>query len=71
MAEALAQGFALRITDMDETNIGTKRFGVMIQSPKETQENIGWCDLMVITGSTAVNNTMKEFIGKSRYSFME
>ncbi|MFH0813851.1 MAG: DUF364 domain-containing protein [Pseudomonadota bacterium] len=69
MAEALAQGFALRITDMDEANIGTKRFGVMIQSPKETQENIGWCDLMVITGSTAVNNTMKEFIGKKPVLF--
>ncbi|HPD61230.1 MAG TPA: DUF364 domain-containing protein [Thermodesulfobacteriota bacterium] len=69
MAEALAQGFPLRITDLDEANIGTKRFGVVIQSPQETQESIAWCDLMVVTGSTAVNNTMKEFIGRKPVIF--
>ena len=69
MAEALARGFALRITDLDEANIGTKKFGVMIQSPQEVQRNIEWCDLMVVTGSTAVNNTMKEFIGKKPVIF--
>ena len=69
MAEALAQGFALRITDLDEANIGTKKFGVIIQSPQEAQQNIEWCDLMVVTGSTAVNNTMKEFIGKKPVLF--
>jgi hypothetical protein len=69
MAEALAQGFALRITDLDEANIGTKKFGVIIQSPQEVQQNIEWCDLMVVTGSTAVNDTMKEFIGKKPVIF--
>jgi len=69
MAEALAQEFALRITDLDEANIGTKKFGVIIQSPQEAQQNIEWCDLMVVTGSTAVNNTMQEFIGKKPVLF--
>ena len=64
MAEALAQEFALRISDLDEANIGTKKFGVIIQSPQEVRQNIEWCDLMVVTGSSAVNNTMKEFIEK-------
>lgn len=69
MAEALAQGFALRITDLDEANIGTEKFGVIIQPPQEAQQNIEWCDLMVVTGSTAVNNTMGEFIGKKPVIF--
>lgn len=69
MAEALAQRFLLRITDLDETNIGTQKFGVNIQPPGEVQQNIEWCDLMVVTGSTAVNNTMQEFIGKKPVLF--
>lgn len=69
MAEALSQGFALRITDRDEANMGTKKFGVIIQSPQETQQNVEWCELMVVTGSTAVNNTMKEFIGEKPVIF--
>lgn len=69
MAEALAQGFALRITDLDEANIGAEKFGVIIQPHQEAQQNSEWCDLMVITGSTAVNNTMKEFIGKKPVLF--
>jgi len=69
MAEALAQGFLLRISDLDDANIGAKKFGVIIQSPQEVQQNIEWCDLMVVTGSTAVNNTMKEFIGEKPILF--
>ena len=69
MAEALAQGFALRISDLDDANRGAKKFGVIIQSPQKAQQNIEWCDLMVVTGSTAVNNTMKEFIGKKPVIF--
>ena len=69
MAEAIAQEFPLRIIDLDEANIGTKKFGAIIQSPQEAQQNIEWCDLMLVTGSTAVNNTMKEFIGEKPVIF--
>lgn len=69
MAEALSQRFALRITDLDEANIGTKKYGIMVQSPREVQENIEWCDLMVVTGSTAVNNTIQEYVGKKPVIF--
>jgi hypothetical protein len=69
MAEAFAQGFPLRITDQDEANIGTQKFGVIIQSPHKAQQNIEWCDLMVVTGSTAVNNTLQEFAGKKPVIF--
>ena len=63
MAEALAKNFLLKITDLDEKNIGEKKFGVEIQDPKHAPENINWCDLLVVTGSTAVNGTIKEFLG--------
>jgi hypothetical protein len=69
MAEALAQMFPLRITDLDEANIGIEKLGVTIQPSQTTRENIGWCDLMVITGSTAVNNTMQDFIGEKPVIF--
>ncbi|MDX9788078.1 MAG: DUF364 domain-containing protein [Desulfobacterales bacterium] len=58
MVEALAKTFALRVTDLDQDNIGQRKFGVLIQGPDQTQENISWCDLVVATGSTVVNGTM-------------
>ena len=63
MAESLAKNFPLKITDLDEKNIGKKKFGVEIQGPHYAQENINWCDLLVVTGSSVVNDTMKQFIG--------
>ena len=69
MAESLAKNFRLKITDMDEQNIGEKKFGVEIQDPRKAQENINWCDLLVVTGSTVVNDTMKEFLGSKPVIF--
>jgi len=69
MAEALSQEFELRISDLYEANIRTRKFGVMILCPQEVQQNIDWCDLMVVTGSTAVNDTMREFIGRKPVIF--
>jgi len=69
MAESLAKNFPLKITDLDEKNIGEKKFGVEIQDPEHAQENVDWCDLLVVTGSTAVNDTMKEFMGNKPVLF--
>jgi hypothetical protein len=69
MAEALAAEFPLRITDLDEKNIGEEKFGVLIQDPIHAQEHSDWCDLLVVTGSTAVNGTMTDFVGKKPVIF--
>jgi len=61
IAEALSKRFELRVTDMDEDNIGTEKFGVIIHSPEETQENLNWCDVALVTGTTIVNNTIDQF----------
>jgi len=61
MVEALSQKFELRVTDMDLGNIGKKKFGVMIRSPEKTQENLSWCDIVLATGTTIVNDTFNQF----------
>ena len=61
MVEALSKRFELRVTDMDQSNIGTEKFGVIIDSPEKTQENLEWCDVALVTGTTVVNNTIDQF----------
>jgi hypothetical protein len=62
MVEALSPKFELRVTDLDEANIGTRKFGVMINGPEKTQENLNWCDIAMVTGTTVVNGTIGQFI---------
>jgi hypothetical protein len=63
MVEALAQQFELRVTDMDEANIGQEKFGVKIDGPGKTEENLKWCDIALVTGTTIVNDTIDQFLG--------
>ncbi len=62
MVEALAQHFELRVTDLDEANIGQEKFGVKIDGPSRTKENLEWCDLALVTGTTIVNDTIDQFL---------
>jgi hypothetical protein len=65
MVESLVKNFEIRVTDMDAANINSEKFGTVIRSPQMTGEHINWCDLIVVTGSTIVNDTIKDFlIGK-------
>jgi len=61
MVEALAKRFELRVTDMDQDNIGKEKFGVKIYDPSHTEGNLNWCDIALVTGSTIVNNTIDQF----------
>jgi hypothetical protein len=61
MVEALAKRFELRVTDMDQDNIGKEKFGVRIDDPNHTEENLNWCDIAVVTGTTIVNSTIVRF----------
>jgi hypothetical protein len=61
MVEALARKFELRVTDMDKDNIGKEKFGVKIDDPSRAQENLKWCDIALVTGTTIVNNTIDQF----------
>lgn len=61
MVDALAKKFELKVTDMDQENIGQEKFGVIIDDPSHTKENLDWCDIAVVTGTTIVNDTINQF----------
>jgi len=61
MVEALAKKFELRVADMDRENIGREKFGVNIDDPARTKENLNWCDIALVTGTTIVNDTIDQF----------
>jgi hypothetical protein len=62
MAEVLSQQFELRVTDLDEENIGQEKYGVMIRGPEKTMEHLEWCDLALVTGTTVANGTLAQFL---------
>jgi uncharacterized protein (DUF4213/DUF364 family) len=62
MVEELAKHFELRVSDMDEANIGQEKFGVKIDGPDRTKENLKWCDIALVTGTTIVNDTIDQFL---------
>jgi hypothetical protein len=62
MAETLSKEFHLRVTDMDPDNVGTTKFGISIQGPEHTAENIAWCDLALVTGTTLTNDSIRELL---------
>jgi uncharacterized protein (DUF4213/DUF364 family) len=48
----------VRCTDLNPKNVGTKKFGTEIwDGQADTTRLIRWCDLLLVTGTTIVNNT--------------
>ncbi|MBW1650281.1 MAG: hypothetical protein JRJ44_06320 [Deltaproteobacteria bacterium] len=64
--EALIADHNVRVLDMDNDNIGSKRFGILIESPDITKDAVKWSDLIFATGSTIVNGTIDNFINKNK-----
>jgi hypothetical protein len=62
MVEALSREFDIRVTDMDPDNIGQRKFGLVVEGPEKTQENVAWSDLSVVTGSSITNGTLPDFL---------
>jgi uncharacterized protein (DUF4213/DUF364 family) len=62
--ENLAKTFGVghvRCSDLDQKNIGANKFGVNIYDGNAENKNlIKWCDLILATGSTHVNNTFDD-----------
>ncbi|SHJ86871.1 Putative heavy-metal chelation [Dethiosulfatibacter aminovorans DSM 17477] len=60
--ENLSKDFALRVLDLDDEKVGTKKNNVLIENGEESFEDaLHWCDLVVATGSTVVNDTLSNF----------
>jgi len=62
MVEALVSEFELRVTDMDADNVATTKFGISIQGPEHNADNIAWCDVALVTGTTLTNDSIRELL---------
>ncbi len=62
LVESLTKKYELKVTDMDHDNIDKEKYGLIIQSPQKTREHLEWCDIVVSTGSTLINNTITDFL---------
>ena len=62
MVESLAPSHSMRVIDMDPDNIGNQKFQVPVEGPWATQEAIAWADLLLVTGTTIVNDTIGDFL---------
>jgi hypothetical protein len=69
MLESLAPAFKLRVLDLDEDNIGTQKYGITIESPSAALDAVQWADLLLVTGTTLVNGTLPEFLGRKPILF--
>ena len=69
MVESLAANFPLRVLDLDPDNIGTQKFQVTVEGPENTEDAIDWADLLLVTGTTLVNGTIGEFLGRKPMLF--
>lgn len=65
--ELFVDRFPLRVVDLDPENVG-KRFGpLIVEDETRTSENILWADLLWVTGSTLVNDTIGPFLVSTKY----
>jgi uncharacterized protein (DUF4213/DUF364 family) len=56
----------VRCTDLNPDNIGTIKYGAEILDGRtETENLIDWCDLVLCSGSTIVNNTFDKIRGQA------
>ncbi len=62
MIESLADMFEMRVVDLDPDNIGTKKSGIIIEGPSDTEDAIQSAELLLVTGSTIVNDTLGDFL---------
>ncbi len=69
MVEALAAHFKIKVTDLDPNNVGQQKCGVLIEDVAHTKEILSWADLIIATGTTAVNNTLPSLLIKKSIIF--
>ncbi|MGC8722029.1 MAG: Rossmann-like domain-containing protein [Caldisericaceae bacterium] len=66
MLSKLKERFDIRLIDLDEDNIGKVKYGIKVLGPEYEEELLSWCDLVLVTGSTAANGTMYRYINTGK-----
>jgi len=69
MVESLAARFAIRVTDLDPDNVGQRRCGVLIEDAQRNEEVLSWGEIVLATGSTAVNGSLQALVGRKPVVF--
>lgn len=64
--EALSKLFKVYVTDMNPENVGKVKFGVRILDSSLNREVISKADVVLITGSSLINNTLFELLDYCR-----
>lgn len=64
--EFLSSRNEMRVVDLDKDNIGCRRFGVLVEPAENTEDAIGWCDLILATGTTLLNCTIGNFLDRDK-----
>jgi hypothetical protein len=62
MVEALAPLFPLRLLDLDPDNLGHTKFGIPVEGPERASDAVAWAELLLVTGTTLVNDTIGDFL---------
>lgn len=62
MVEELSKHYDLRVVDLDVGNVGKRFNEAVVEDVSHTKEIVDWGDVILATGSTAVNNSLKDFI---------
>lgn len=62
MVQEISAILPLRLLDLDPDNIGVKKFGVTVEGPEKTAEALKWADVLLVTGTTLVNDTIGQFL---------
>lgn len=69
MIENLVPAHPLRVLDMDQDNIGAKKFGITIESAENTDDAVNWADLILATGTVLANGSVTPLMNKKPVIF--
>ena len=69
LVERLQREHEYRILDMDPDHIGTRKGGVIVEGPEAAADAVRWADLLLVTGTTLVNDTIDHYVGNSSVLF--
>jgi hypothetical protein len=63
LLEEISRNFEVRVCDRDPENIGTIKSGLMVEDSEVYGDIKNWADLLLVTGTTLVNDTIDNFTG--------
>jgi hypothetical protein len=69
LVDHLQQDHEYRVVDLDPDNIGKFVGAVQIEGPESTVDAVAWAELLLVTGTTLVNDTIDSFLDRKPIIF--